>query len=78
MLLEITKANKKIAKKNYKIWKKNPFYKGFEFKQVHQKKPIYSIRVGIGWMALGIIVAKDKIVWFWIGSHNDYDKLLNK
>ena len=37
--------------------------------------PIYSVRVSIGWRAVGIIDA-DTIVWFWIGSHGDYDKLL--
>jgi hypothetical protein len=35
--------------------------------------------VGIGWRALGVMQAKeDKIVWFWIGSHAEYDKLPGK
>jgi len=32
--------------------------------------------ISIGWRAVGII-EDDTIVWFWIGSHGDYDKLLS-
>ena len=38
-------------------------------------KTFRSVRVGIKYRALG--VEKDSnIVWFWIGSHADYDKLI--
>jgi len=33
--------------------------------------------VGIHYRALGIGIEED-IVWFWIGSHADYDKLIEK
>jgi len=39
--------------------------------------PVYSIRVGIGWRALGVMV-DDTIVWFWIGSHAEYELLLRE
>ncbi|MFO1207204.1 MAG: hypothetical protein U1E63_16020 [Burkholderiales bacterium] len=35
----------------------------------------WSARVGSGYRALAIEVA-DGLVWFWIGTHADYDKLL--
>lgn len=66
---------KKVARKNYKIWKNNPKHPGLEFKRIHTKLSIYSIRVGYGWRAMGS-VKKNIIVWFWIGSHSDYDKLI--
>lgn len=68
---------KRKARKNYKLWKQNKQHPSLEFKRVHAGKHIYSIRIGIGWRALGII-AEDTIVWFWIGSHNDYEKFLHK
>ena len=46
-----------------------------DFKRVGVTSPIYSIRVGIGWRALGLM-GKRSIHWFWIGSHAEYDKLL--
>jgi hypothetical protein len=36
---------------------------------------MYSIRVGKGWRALGLLDG-DTITWFWIGSHAEYDRLI--
>ncbi|MFQ6044536.1 MAG: hypothetical protein ACE5PV_27095 [Candidatus Poribacteria bacterium] len=68
---------KRKARRNYKLWKQNPYHPSLEFKEVHPIKPIYSLRVGIGWRALGIMEG-DTIIWFWIGSHNNYEKLLRR
>jgi len=70
---------KETAKKNYEIWKQNPFHPSLEFKEVKPKENIWSVRIGIGWRALGVMKAdEEKIVWFWVGSHAEYDKLLGK
>src|ERR1700756_2318853 len=45
------------------------------FKPVHPTRPIYSVRIGPMYRAVGILES-DEIVWYWIGSHADYDKLL--
>jgi hypothetical protein len=63
------------ARKSYKLWKQNPYHPSLEFKRVHQTRPIYSVRVAIGWRALGRKDG-DKVSWFWIGSHAEYDKLV--
>jgi hypothetical protein len=47
------------------------------FKQVHTTLPIYSVRIGKGYRALGQKDVKG-IVWFWIGPHAEYDKLLSQ
>jgi hypothetical protein len=36
---------------------------------------MHSARVGIGYRAVGVL-GDDAITWFWIGSHADYDRLL--
>jgi len=36
---------------------------------------VYSVRVGLHYRALGTAV-DDGIIWFWIGTHADYDKLI--
>jgi hypothetical protein len=36
---------------------------------------IYSARIGLGYRALAV-VQKDRIVWYWIGSHSNYDRLI--
>ncbi|TAL69068.1 MAG: hypothetical protein EPN82_08255 [Bacteroidetes bacterium] len=68
---------KRSARKSYKIWKQNPYHPSLDFKPVHPTKPIYSVRVSIGWRALGVMT-DDVIVWFWIGSHSEYNKILKK
>ena len=68
----------KTAKKNYRLWKQNPQHPIVEFKKLITNAAVYSVRAGIGWRALEVMKDRDTIVWFWIGSHADYDKLLNK
>jgi hypothetical protein len=65
------------ARKNYALWKQDPAHSSLEFKRVHARRPIYSVRVGIGWRALGIREG-ETVVWFWIGSHSVYDKLIDQ
>jgi len=65
------------SRKSYKFWKENPQHPSLDFKRVSLKLPIYSVRVSIGWRALGQL-KDDTIVWFWIGSHSDYDGLLKR
>jgi hypothetical protein len=65
------------ARKNYRLWKKNPYHPSLEFKTVKATKKIHSIRVGLGWRALGVMKEEENtVVWFWIGSHSEYDELL--
>jgi len=68
---------KKKAKEAYQRWKKNPFHPSLSFKQIHTTEPIFSLRVGIAYRALGR-KEKDTMIWFWIGSHENYNTLLKQ
>jgi len=63
------------AKAAYKKWKENHTHPGLNFKLVNSSTPIYSVRISLNYRALGIL-EEDTLIWFWIGSHADYDKLL--
>jgi hypothetical protein len=65
----------RLARKNYKLWKENPAYPSVQFKRMGKRMPVYSVRVGIGLRALGLKV-EDSVIWFWIGSHAEYVRLL--
>jgi len=67
---------RKQAVKSFQQFQVDPGHPSLSFKQVHETKPIFSARVNDDIRVLGIRNPKDKIVWFWIGSHNEYDKLL--
>ena len=61
------------ADKNYELLKENPGHPSLHLKKV---KDFYSVRVSLRYRALGIEV-EDGIVWFWIGTHADYDSLVS-
>lgn len=63
------------ARDAYELFRQNQSHPGLHFKKVHLDPPIYSARVGIGYRAVGAMDG-DTLIWFWIGSHADYDKLL--
>ncbi len=59
----------------YHTFSKNPQHPGLRFKRVHPTQPIYSVRINRDYRAVGVING-DVIIWFWIGSHADYERLL--
>jgi hypothetical protein len=63
------------AREAYRLFEQDSAHPGLHFKRVHADPPIYSARVGIGYRA-ACVLDGDTVVWFWIGSHADYDKLL--
>ena len=65
------------AKKAYQRFKRDPWHRSLHFKQVHPSAPIYSVRVTKGHRAVG---KRDErgMLWYWIGSHADYDTLLRR
>ncbi len=63
------------ARQSYQLWKLDNNHPGLHFKKIHTQQPIYSVRVSLSYRALGII-EDDIIIWFWIGSHQDYNNLV--
>lgn len=62
----------KLADRNFELLKANPQHPSLHFKKIGRYR---SARVGIHFRALGVEVPEG-VLWFWIGSHADYDKLL--
>ena len=63
-----------LADKNYELLKNYPEHPSLHFKSVGQFR---SVRIGIAYRALGIEDG-DVIIWFWIGSHDEYERLINR
>jgi len=74
---ELPEEIKAEAKEAYKKFKRNPYYPGLRYKRIHSTRPIFSLRIRKNYRAVGIQQDKE-IIWFWIGSHADYEKLLNQ
>ncbi len=79
LFLKLPQGVRETARKNYELWRNNPFHPSLQFKKIKPNQNIWSVRVGIGWRALGVMKEKeDKIVWFWIGPHAEYDRMVSK
>jgi hypothetical protein len=65
---------RKIADKQYRLWLENPSHPSVQFKKVGR---FWSARITDHYRAVGV-KDEDTIVWFWIGTHAEYDKLLKR
>jgi hypothetical protein len=65
------------ARETYKLFEQDPYHPSLRFKRVHPSRPIYSARISINYRALGVRDGEE-IIWFWIGSHADYENLLSR
>jgi hypothetical protein len=63
------------ARAAYRRFRKDPTHTGLQFKKVHRKRPVYSARINDDYRVVGLFDGDD-IVWFWIGKHEEYDRLL--
>jgi len=63
---------RELADKNFQLLKADPKYPSLHFKKIDG---LWSARVGRDYRALGLDKAEG-VVWFWIGTHADYEKLL--
>jgi hypothetical protein len=63
------------ARRAYRAFLYNQHSPGLAFKKVDPELNLYSARVGINYRAVAR-VEDDVAIWFWIGSHSEYDKLL--
>ena len=63
-----------LADKNFALLKANAQHPSLQLKRVGR---FWSVRVGIGYRAVGLDSDGD-IIWFWIGPHAEYDKLLTR
>jgi hypothetical protein len=68
-------AVRRHARESYRLFREDPYHPGLGFRQVHPSEPIYSVRIGLHHRALAVR-SGEEVVWFWIGSHADYDNLL--
>ncbi len=65
------------ARKAYRLFRENPQHPSLQFKKVHDQEPVFAVRLSLGYRAVGLL-QDDRITWFWVGSHADYDRLLKK
>ena len=61
------------ARNAYRKFREDPNHPSLRFKRLEGQDQLYSIRLRHGYRALGVLKG-NQIIWFWIGSHDDYDR----
>ncbi|MCL1492771.1 MAG: hypothetical protein M1G31_18710 [Pseudanabaena sp. Salubria-1] len=61
----------------YLQFQQNLNHPSLRFKKVHSSLPIYSVRITKNYRAVGQLDG-DVVIWFWVGSHREYEKLLSQ
>jgi len=61
-----------LADENFELLKVSPRHPSLHYKRIGHYR---SVRVGRKYRALAVEVPEG-ILWFWIGTHPEYDKLL--
>ena len=62
----------RLADRSYELLKADPNHPSLRLKRVGR---FWSVRVSLNHRALGVDV-EDGILWFWIGTHDDYERLI--
>ena len=62
------------ADDSFALLKQNERHPSLHFKKIGK---LWSVRASRGYRALGIDI-EDGVLWIWIGTHSEYDKLVNR
>jgi len=71
---KLPKEVRQLADRCFALLKSDGSHRSLQFKKIG---PLWSARVGLHYRSLAIEAGRD-IVWFWIGSHDEYDKLVGR
>jgi hypothetical protein len=63
-----------LRRRKHRLWLENPFHPSLSFKEL--APDLWSVRINRQYRALARRKS-DLVVWFWIGTHAEYDRLLN-
>jgi hypothetical protein len=66
----------KQARENYSLWLADPFNSTTNF--TNKFGNLWSAEIGRTHRTLGRMVEKNVMLWFWIGTHEEYNKLLRQ
>lgn len=72
---ELPQEIQEQARRAYRLFRDNPAHPSLRFKRVDPVENVYAVRIGLGYRALGVLEGST-IIWFWIGSHSAYDRLI--
>lgn len=73
---DLPKNTQKQARRAYRLFMQDPNHPSLQFKPIIPAKGIYSARINLKFRVLGVRRG-DTIIWFWVGAHTEYEKIIN-
>jgi hypothetical protein len=70
---ELPENARELAERNFELLKQDPQHPSLHFKKIGRYR---SVRIGLSYRALAVEIPEG-LLWFWIGTHAQYDKLLD-
>lgn len=64
------------AREAYKRFQEDTSHPSLQFKRLNTSHPLWSVRITGSYRAVGVRKSTDEIIWFFIGTHADYERLL--
>ncbi|MFZ3046451.1 MAG: hypothetical protein WA151_11090 [Desulfatirhabdiaceae bacterium] len=62
------------AEKRFELFRSQPFHPSLSFSK---KGSVWTVDIGLHYRAIAFR-EQDTLVWFWIGSHEDYNHMMNR
>jgi hypothetical protein len=56
----------------YGLWRQNPRHPSLQFTKAGN---VWSVRIGSGYRTMSLL-ENDIFHWFWIGTHDEYERLI--
>lgn len=65
------------ASKAHELFTENPAHPSLKFEAIDPRGDLWSARVSEKYRVVGKRIG-DEVRWFWIGTHNDYERFTGK
>ena len=74
---KLSASTQKQADAAFALLKANPYHPSLHFKRLRNTGR-WSVRVGLHFRAVSEQADKELFVWFWIGTHAEYDHVIRE
>jgi hypothetical protein len=75
-LVRLSPATQQTALRAYSYWKLDTKHPSLNFECIDDEEDVWSIRIGAHHRALCARKSGLVYIWFWIGTHEEYNRLV--
>ncbi|MCX6596353.1 MAG: hypothetical protein NTV70_08300 [Acidobacteria bacterium] len=76
LLSSLPQEARQQATEAYRLFQQDPRHPSLRFKSVQGSSRLVSARINLNFRVVGTKTAPDEVLWFWVGTHAEYERLL--